>query len=150
MSEAGKAAIKAGLEKARAAKLAAVDQPNNLMLPRLLSAKQLIPATAKSLLPVTGERRVATRPCFGLGRLVATPGVLQAFEASGDSPADYIRRHVTDDWGDVCAEDQAANEQALACGFWILSSYRLSNGTPIWLITEGDRSSTCLLLPGEY
>jgi hypothetical protein len=35
-------------------------------------------------------------------------------------------------------------------GFRILSSYRLSDNTRIWIITEADRSSTCILLPEEY
>ena len=28
--------------------------------------------------------------------------------------------------------------------------YRLDTGTKIWIITEADRSSTCILLPEEY
>jgi hypothetical protein len=82
--------------------------------------------------------------------VVATPGVLAAFEASGDLLFDYIRRHVSLDPGDLDAEDVAANEDALLCGFRILSSYHLSNSIKLWLITEADRSTTTLLLPSEY
>jgi hypothetical protein len=32
----------------------------------------------------------------------------------------------------------------------ILSAYHLKDGTKIWIITEADRSSTCILLPSEY
>ena len=32
----------------------------------------------------------------------------------------------------------------------IFSAYHLDDGTKIWIITESDRSSTCVLLPSEY
>jgi hypothetical protein len=35
-------------------------------------------------------------------------------------------------------------------GRWHLSAYALSDGARIWVITEADRSSTCILLPEEY
>jgi len=31
-----------------------------------------------------------------------------------------------------------------------MSVYLLKNGVRIWIITEADRSSTCVLLPEEY
>ena len=63
-----------------------------------------------------------------------------------------IQRHVTGDWGDVCAEDADANEQALLTGARLLSSYRSSpvEAVKVWIITEADRSSTTILLPEEY
>lgn len=42
------------------------------------------------------------------------------------------------------------NERSAADGLRILSAYRLRDGTKIWVITEADRSSTCILLPEEY
>jgi hypothetical protein len=35
-------------------------------------------------------------------------------------------------------------------GFRILSAYRLSDQTRVWIITEADRSVTTFLLPDEY
>jgi len=32
----------------------------------------------------------------------------------------------------------------------LLSAYRLRDGSKVWIITEADRSSTCILLPEEY
>jgi hypothetical protein len=32
----------------------------------------------------------------------------------------------------------------------VLSSYPLSTGAKVWIITEADRSATTLLLPEEY
>ncbi len=91
-----------------------------------------------------------TGPRFSLGRLVATPGALQAMEASGDSPLILLHRHLKLDGGELCAEDSKANECAVANDLRILSSYLLGDGTKVWLITEADRSSTCILLPSEY
>lgn len=91
-----------------------------------------------------------TRMLFDLGRVVATPGVLAALEESGEDPHLYLGRHVTGDWGDVPQADRAANTLALATGERILSSYRTSTGTKLWVITEANRSSTCILLPEEY
>ena len=47
-------------------------------------------------------------------------------------------------------EDRKENEFSLVHGFRLLSSYKLRNGTKLWIITEADRSSTTLLLPDEY
>ena len=46
-------------------------------------------------------------PKFPLGEVVATPGVLEILAESGQSPAEFLARHVHGDWGDVCAEDKA-------------------------------------------
>jgi hypothetical protein len=54
------------------------------------------------------------------------------------------------DWGDLHAADRAENEHSLKHGFRLLSAYTLRDGTRIWVITEADRSSTCILLPEEY
>ncbi len=87
---------------------------------------------------------------FPLGRIVATPGALAALEEAGESPGIFIKRHVTGDWGEVDQEDRRENEFSVEHGFRLLSSYALSNGTKLWIITEADRSSTTLLLPSEY
>jgi hypothetical protein len=87
---------------------------------------------------------------FNPGRLVATPGVLRAFQKAGESPFTYLGRHLASDWGEVGREDWAANDRALQEETRLLSAYKLSSGERIWIITEADRSSTCLLLPDEY
>lgn len=87
---------------------------------------------------------------FPLGRILATPGALEAMEEAGETPASFLERHLRGDWGELDAEDTRENEFSLANGFRLLSSYRLSNGTKIWVITEADRSCTTLLLPSEY
>ena len=91
-----------------------------------------------------------TRMLFDLGRVVATPGALAVLEESGGDPHLYLGRHVSGDWGDLPPADTAVNTLALVTGERILSSYRTSKGTRLWVITEADRSSTCLLLPEDY
>jgi hypothetical protein len=87
---------------------------------------------------------------FPLGHLVATPGALDAFAKADNSPQEFLDRHVAGDWGDLSAEDRQENEFSVANDLRILSAYRLRDGTKIWIITEADRSSTCILLPEEY
>lgn len=89
-------------------------------------------------------------PLFPLGRVVATPGALAALEAAGQNAADFLLQHETGDWGEVDEEDRQANEAAVEKGLRILSVYRTRDNTALWVITEADRSSTCILLPEEY
>lgn len=90
------------------------------------------------------------RAKFALGQIVATPGALEAFQQTGESPWTFLARHVSGDWGDLDEEDRRENELSLVHGFRLLSAYRLTDQTKIWVITEADRSVTTLLLPTEY
>lgn len=87
---------------------------------------------------------------FEPGRIVSTPGALRAMEEAGESPASFLTRHLSGDWGELDPEDIRENELSLAHGFRLLSAYRLSSGTKIWIITEADRSVTTFLIPEEY
>jgi hypothetical protein len=87
---------------------------------------------------------------FSPGHIVATRGALAALEEAGENPAPYLLRHMTGDWGDLDEFDKTENESALENHYRIFSAYHLKNGTRIWIITEADRSSTCVLLPSEY
>ena len=93
---------------------------------------------------------------FSLGQIVATPGALEALERNGIAGHEYLRRHATGDWGEVCSEDQEANEQAIVDGNRLLSAYSLPDGTKLWIITDaviddqGNCQATTLLLPEEY
>jgi hypothetical protein len=84
-----------------------------------------------------------------LGRVVATPGALSLLMGAGESPFDYVARHATGDWGELCAFDRRQNEITLRNGYRVLSSYDVPAGR-IWIITEADRSVTTILLPEEY
>lgn len=91
-----------------------------------------------------------------LGRVVATPGVLEAVSRREMFAA--MVRHVRGDWGTVCPDDAKANDEALEWGGRILSAYPIDPTKPakgfgdnvFWVITEADRSATTILLPHEY
>ena len=87
---------------------------------------------------------------FELGQCVATRGAQALMEARGIEFFDLLRRHVRGDWGDLDAEDKAANDRAVKEGARILSAYNFPNGARFWVITEWDRSATTILLPDEY
>jgi hypothetical protein len=91
-----------------------------------------------------------TKVKFPLGSLVATPAALEALGNSGQSPTDFLSRHVKGDWGAVCPEDWSLNDQALVNGDRLLSAYTTLKGVKIWIITEHDRSVTTVLLPDDY
>ena len=92
---------------------------------------------------------------FPLGKVVATPGAIQALMNAAQLPGELLSRHVAGEWGDLCQEDRQANEDAIADGSRILSVYVLKTGVKIWVITEaadenGSRAVTTILLPDEY
>jgi len=87
---------------------------------------------------------------FTLGSVVATPGALQALQDAGQTPLDFLTRHAQGDWGEVSKGDAKLNDDALKAGERVLSAYSTAKGEKLWVITEADRSSTCLLLPSEY
>jgi hypothetical protein len=86
--------------------------------PRLCKAKP------KSTRRSNSMQKIERKPLFDLGQLVATPGALAALEKSGQSPMEFLTRHVTGDWGAVPEEDRKENQFSLEKGFRLLSSYR--------------------------
>jgi hypothetical protein len=89
-----------------------------------------------------------SRPFANLGQLVMTPGV--ETEIPIEEILSALRRHELGDWGEVPPEDSRANDRALRDGERLLSAYTSAGGVRFWIITEADRSSTCILLPDEY
>ena len=84
-----------------------------------------------------------------LGKVMATPGALKLFMEAGGNPFEYLARHATGDWGQLCAFDRRQNEIALREGYRVLSVYPIGTER-VWVITEADRSITTILLPEEY
>ena len=95
------------------------------------------------------KQQQTCKPLFVLGDIVATPGALELLNRYAINALSLLSRHVRGDWGEVPAEDAVANWSALDYGLRVFSSYRLG-GERLWIITEADRHSTCLLLPSEY
>lgn len=46
---------------------------------------------------------------FQLGKIVATPGALEALADTGQSPSEFLSRHVSGDWGELCRKDKREN-----------------------------------------
>jgi hypothetical protein len=89
-------------------------------------------------------------PLFKLGQIVATPAALEALGKVGQAPWEFLARHAQGDWGNLGAEDRRLNDEAVKAGDRILPAYTLKTGVGVWVITEADRSSTCILLPDDY
>jgi hypothetical protein len=84
---------------------------------------------------------------FELGRVFATRAALHGFGAA--LIAELLVRHASGDWGDLSAFDRQQNSWALRHGARLLSAYETPAGR-VWIITESDRSSTCVLQPEDY
>lgn len=87
---------------------------------------------------------------FALGQTVITPGAEDALQVAGQTAIEFLRRHMSCDWGELSDEDVKENELSLEQGFRLLSRYHTTNGEGLWIITEADRSATTILLPIEY
>jgi hypothetical protein len=83
-----------------------------------------------------------------LGRIVATPNVLQSL--TEEDILMGIQRHQAGDWGDLTRGDREANDHALRQGGRIVSAYNAASGIRFWIITEADRAVTTVLLPEDY
>ena len=86
------------------------------------------------------------------GQLVMTKGITE--KIAEDTRFAYfisesLKRYLHQDWGDIAEEDKLLNAKALAEGTRILAAYK-NDLDKIWIITEADRSSTCILFPDEY
>ena len=87
---------------------------------------------------------------FALGQTVITPGAEEALELAGQTAIEFLRRHMSGDWGELSDEDVKENEFSLREGLRLLSAYQTGKGQKLWIITEADRSATTILLPSEY
>jgi len=96
----------------------------------------------------TNLRPTVTR--FALGQTFITPGAEEALQIAGQTAIEFLRRHMSCDWGELSEDDIQENELSLEEGFRLLSNYRTAKGQQLWIITEADRSSTTVLTPTEY
>lgn len=91
-----------------------------------------------------------TEQLFGLGQMVATPDALDALEKAGQTPLDFIKRHAAGDFSECDPSDAEANNEAIWNEERVFSVYHTKLGEKLYVITEADRSSTCILLPRNY
>ena len=94
--------------------------------------------------PLKGE----AQSLFPVGQTVITPAAQEALSDLDVRVA--LKRHQRGDWGDCNPEDTAENELALEQGLRLFSVYHTEQRVKFWVITEADRSSTCILLPEDY
>lgn len=97
---------------------------------------------------------------FSLGRVVATTRVWELIEADerfNRFVSGCVTRYMIHDWGDLDNDDWTINDKfARKKGGRILASYNLPDYITVegedrlWIITEGDRSVTTILFPGDY
>lgn len=106
---------------------------------------------------------------FALGQVVHTPTAMAAIAKRMDGSttlaslymSEILARHMSGDWGNVCDEDKASNDEAIANKDEpgrVLSAYAIDPALPaeghgdncVWIITEWDRSVTTILLPSDY
>ena len=87
---------------------------------------------------------------FALGQTFITPGAEEALQIAGQTAIEFLRRHMSGDWGELSDEDVRENEFSLKEGLRLLSAYQTGKGQKLWIITEADRSATTILLPSEY
>ncbi len=99
----------------------------------------------------SNKNQPATITRFALGQTFITPGAEDALQIAGQTEIEFLRRHMSCDWGNELSDDDVReNEFSLREGFRLLSAYRTVNGQRLWIITEADRSATTILLPSEY
>lgn len=88
-------------------------------------------------------------PKFQLGATFATPTVTQWASEHTIDLNKLMWRHHCGEWGDLCDDDKAANDEALETSDRILSAYQVAD-RKIYIITEHDRSRTTIMLATEY
>ena len=96
----------------------------------------------------TNKQSTITR--FALGQTFITSGAEEALQIAGQTATEFLRRHMSGDWGELSDEDVKENEFSLKEGLRLLSAYQTGKGQKLWIITEADRSATTILLPSEY
>lgn len=86
---------------------------------------------------------------FELGRVVITRPALDYAEHHEVDVLNLVVRHHCGDWGDLGAHDKALNEAAIVHGGRIFSAYDVQDER-WYVVTEADRSSTCVMLATDY
>ena len=125
----------------------------NAIIEQVDSFLSVVPQDAKTFwlkfrhkLEMLNESKVL----FPLGNVYLTIGAREALEESNQTAMEFLTRHQSGDWGDVCEDDKQENEISIRMDFRILSSYKTNLGEKLWIITEADRSSSTIICPYEY
>jgi len=98
---------------------------------------------------MTNQKTKQDKPLFKVGETFTTPAALSKLTEISVSPCKLVDRHVTGDWKEMSECDQESNRQAVIEHLQVFSAYSF-DGVKFWVITEGDRSCTTILLPEDY
>jgi hypothetical protein len=74
----------------------------------------------------TNKQSTITR--FALGQTFITPGAEEALQIAGQTATEFLRRHMSGDWGELSDEDMKENEFSLKEGLRLLSAYQTRKG----------------------
>ena len=91
---------------------------------------------------------------FDPGSIVSTPAALRFCQRHKIDMLGLVARHSQADWGEMSSDDLLANDVALVDGSRLFSSYTFPAGK-IWVVSDatdddGNRASTCVMLPADY
>ena len=65
---------------------------------------------------------------FSLGQTFITLGAQEALDIAGETAVQFLRRHMSADWGEISPVDVEENELSLREGLRLLSAYRTVKG----------------------
>ncbi len=71
---------------------------------------------------------------FALGQTFITPGAQEAIQIAGQTEIEFLRRHMSCDWGELSEDDILENEVSLREGFRLLSSNRTGKGQQLYVM----------------
>lgn len=106
--------------------------------------------TRPSSSPPSAKLPTKHRVLFQPGRIVGTPGALEALQRASYPAQRLVWRHITGQWDTLPPEDREANRAAVRLGERVISAFTLATEETVWVITEYDRTITTILLPSEY
>ena len=92
---------------------------------------------------------------FALGQVCSTRHAVYVLERRGIHPLVFVKRHAQGDFGEIEEDSREANTLAIRSEERVFSQYEIptheaDTESHVWVITEGDRSVTTVLLPGDY
>ena len=88
---------------------------------------------------------------FLLGKVYVTPAAVEALIRNEEELTHLLKRHREGDYGaEMCYDDRVVNEESIKRGGRVLSTYKLADGSVIWIITSAGWTETNAMLREEY
>src|SRR6266536_2930359 len=87
---------------------------------RLAQAPTLIRLGEKSMRQNHNTTTQTSVTRFALGQTFITPGAEEALQIAGQTAIEFLRRHMSCDWGELSDDDVQENELSLKKGFRLM------------------------------